>query len=172
LKGLKMKVPAQDKRFVGWADSSAHADRFSINKNMAKRVHVSNSAWANKLPILLLLLWICAIMLTVGCGPQQPPNVKKARAIAAENIELRKELERRNNQIETLKEQYGEELEAQKKRLKTCLQEKEELKEKSRQNIRDQVKGVLDTVLEENRKLREENTRLKAQIEVLQKKKQ
>ena len=133
---------------------------------------MKDSAWANKLPILLLLLWICAIVLSAGCGPQQPPNVKKARAIAAENIELRKELERRNNQIETLKEQYGEELEAQKKRLKTCLQEKEELKEKSRQNIRDQVKGVLDTVLEENRKLREENTRLKAQIEELQKKKQ
>ena len=133
---------------------------------------MKDSAWANKLPILLLLLWICAIVLSAGCGPQQPPNVKKARAIAAENIELRKELERRNNQIETLKEQYGEELEAQKKRLKTCLQEKEELKEKSRQNIRDQVKGVLDPVLEDNRKLREENTRLKAQIEELQKKKQ
>ena len=133
---------------------------------------MKDSAWANKLPILLLLLWICAIVLSAGCGPQQPPNVKKARAIAAENIELRKELERRNSQIETLKEQYGEELETQKKRLKTCLQEKEELKEKSRQNIRDQVKGVLDTVLEENRKLREENTRLKAQIEELQKKNQ
>jgi hypothetical protein len=133
---------------------------------------MKDSAWANKLPILLLLLWICAIVLTAGCGPQQPPNVKKARAIAAENIELRKELERRDNQLKTLKEQYGEELEAQKKRLKTCLQEKEELKEKSRQNIRDQVKGVLDPVLEDNRKLREENTRLKAQIEELQKKKQ
>ena len=110
-----------------------------------------------------------AVIMIIGCGPQQPPNVKKARAIAAENIELRKELERRDNQIKTLKEQYGEELEAQKKRLKTCLQEKEELKEKSRQNIRDQVKGVLDPVLEDNRKLREENTRLKAQIEDLQK---
>jgi hypothetical protein len=113
-----------------------------------------------------------AVIMIIGCGPQQPPNVKKARAIAAENIELRKELDRRNNQIETLKEQYGEELEVQKKRLKTCLQEKEELKEKSRQNIRDQVKGVLDPVLEENKKLREENTRLKAQIKELQKKPQ
>ena len=113
-----------------------------------------------------------AVIMIIGCGPQQPPNVKKARAIAAENIELRKELERRDNQLKTLKEQYGEEIEAQKKRLKTCLQEKEELKEKSRQNIRDQVKGVLDPVLEDNRKLREENTRLKAQIEELQKKKQ
>jgi hypothetical protein len=167
-----MKVPSQYKRFVGWADSSAHADRFSINKNTAKRGHVSDSAWANKLPILPLLLWICAIMLTAGCGQPETPNVKKARAIAAENIELRKELNRRNNQLKTLKEQYGEELETQKKRLKTCLQEKEELKEKSRQNVRDQVKGVLDPVLEDNRKLREENTRLKAQIEELQKKKQ
>jgi septal ring factor EnvC (AmiA/AmiB activator) len=145
-----MKVPAQDKRYrsVGWANVFfAHAE--------------SNCT--------LVLLCFCALMLTIGCGPQQPPNVKKARAIAAENIELRKELNRRNNQIKTLKEQYGEEIEAQKKKLKTCLQEKEELKEKSRQNIRDQVKGVLDPVLEENKKLREENTRLKAQIEELQK---
>jgi hypothetical protein len=160
-----MKVSAQNKRFVGWADSSAHADRFSINKNLAKRGHVSDSDRS----CALVLLCSCALVLTVGCGPQQPPNVKRARAIAAENIELRKELDRLNKKIEMLEDQYGKELKAQKKILQKCLKEKEDLKEKSRQNVRVQVKGVLDTVLEENKKLREENTRLKAQIEELQK---
>lgn len=110
-----------------------------------------------------------AIILTIGCGPQEPPNVKKTRAIVAENIELRKQLERRNKEIELLKEQYERETKAQKKLLQECLQEKEEWQNKSRQNIRNQVKGVLDTVLEENTKLREENTKLKAQIEEFQK---
>jgi hypothetical protein len=123
-----------------------------------------------------------AVMLIGGCGGQnEPPSVKKSRTIAAENIELRKELTQSRKKIEKLKEQHSKEIDEQKTLLQTCLQstgrltaEKEVLKKKSRQNIRSQVKGVLDTVLEENKKLREstgrltaENTRLKAQIEEL-----
>jgi hypothetical protein len=116
------------------------------------------------------VLVVCiAVMLTIGCGPQEQPNVKKTRVIAAENIELRKQLDRRNKEIEMLKEQYDKETKAQKKLFQECLLEKEEWQNKSRQNIRNQVKGVLDTVLEENTKLREENTKLKAQIAELQK---
>ena len=111
-----------------------------------------------------------ALMLIGGCvGQNEPPSVKKSRTIAAENIELRKELTQSSKEIEKLKEQHGKELNEQEKLLADCLQEKETLKKKSRQNIRSQVKGVLDTVLEENKKLREENARLKAQIEKLQK---
>ena len=113
-----------------------------------------------------------AVVLIIGCGPQEPPNVKKTRVIAAENIELRKQLDRRNKEIEMLKEQYEKDTKAQKKLLQTCLQEKEEWQNKSRQNIRNQVKGVLDTVLEENTKLREENKQLRSQIEELQKQSQ
>ena len=111
-----------------------------------------------------------ALMLIGGCvGQNEPPSVKKSRTIAAENIELRKELTQSSKEIEKLKEQHGKELNEQEKLLADCLQEKETLKKKSRQNIRSQVKGVLDTVLEENKKLREENAKLKAQIEELQK---
>jgi len=81
-----------------------------------------------------------AVMLTAGCGPQEPPDLKKSRAIAAENIELRKELAQSSKEIEKLKDQHGKELDEQKN---------------------------LDTVLEENKKLRDENARLKAQIEEL-----
>ena len=111
-----------------------------------------------------------ALMLIGGCvGQNEPPSVKKSRTIAAENIELRKELTQSSKEIEKLKEQHGKELNEQEKLLADCLQEKETLKKKSRQNIRSQVKGVLDTVLEENKKIRQENARLKAQIEKLQK---
>jgi hypothetical protein len=152
-----MKVPVKDKRHksVGWANVFfAHAERACA----------------------LVLLCICALMLTGGCGQPETPSVKKSRVIAAENIELRKELDRRNKEIEMLKAQYREKTNEQKEQLQKCLQENEALKEKSRQNVRDQVKGVLDTVLEENKKLREstgrlttENSKLKAQIEELQK---
>ena len=121
------------------------------------------------LKVIVLIVGI-ALMLIGGCGGQnEPPSVKKSRTIAAENIELRKQLAQSSKEIEKLKEQHGKEIDEQKKLLQTCLQEKEDLKEKSRQNIRSQVKGVLDTVLEQNKKLREENNKLKAQIENLQK---
>jgi len=117
-----------------------------------------------------VLVVVVAVMLIGGCGGQnEPPGVKKSKAIAAENIALKKQLAQSSKEIEKLKVQHGRELDEQKKLLQTCQQEKEVLNEKSRQNIRSQVKGVLDTVLEENEKLRDENTRLKAQIEELQK---
>jgi hypothetical protein len=110
-----------------------------------------------------------AVVLIAGCGGREPPSVKKSRAIAAENMELRKELERRGEEIEKLKEQHDKEIKEQEKLLAECQQEKESWKEKSRQNVRSQVKGVLDTVMEQNAKLREENEKLKAQIKELQK---
>jgi len=117
-----------------------------------------------------VLVVIVAVMLIGGCGGQNdPPGVKKSKAIAAENIELKKQLAQSSKEIEKLKEQHGKEIDEQKKLLQTCLQEKDTWKNKSQQNIRSQVKGVLDTVLEENKKLSDENTRLKAQIEELQK---
>jgi len=117
------------------------------------------------------ILFVGAVVMLIGgcAGQNEPPSVKKSRAIAAENIELRKELERRNMEIEKLKGQHMEEINEQKQLLAECLKEKEILKQKSRQNIRSQVKDVLDTVLAENKKLSDENASLKAQIEALQK---
>jgi regulator of replication initiation timing len=105
------------------------------------------------------------VILVAGCGPQEPPSVKKSRAIAAENMQLREQLEQRSKEIEGLKELHGKEMKEQQEALAKCLEEKESWKAKSQQNIREQVKGVLDAVMEENSKLREENEKLKAQIE-------
>jgi len=114
-----------------------------------------------------LILAVGVVVLIAGCGQQASPNVKKSRAIAAENIQLRKQLEQRSKEIEALKEQHGKEIKKQEKLLAECMEENETLKKKSQQNIRDQVKGVLDAVMEENKKLRGENEKLKAQIEQL-----
>ena len=110
-----------------------------------------------------------AFVLIAGCGEKEAPSVKQSRAIAAENIELQRQLDRSNARIENLKKQYDKESEKREKLLKKCQQELEEWKAKSRQNVRDQVKGVLDSVMADNTRLREENAKLKAQIEKDQK---
>ncbi len=115
-----------------------------------------------------LVLAICiAVMSIAGCGQQEPPSVKKSRATAAENMSLRKKLKQRGKEIEELKEQHHEEMKKQEEALAKCMEEKEAWKKKSQQNFRDQVKGVLDAVMEKNKKLHEEINELKAQIEKL-----
>jgi len=117
----------------------------------------------------IFVLAVCVVvMLIVGCGEQAPPGVKKSRLIAVENMRLTKELEQRNKEIERLKELHNKESKKQEKLLAECVQEKESWKQKARQNVRNQVKGVFDAVMEQNVKLSEENEKLKAQIEKLQ----
>jgi len=109
------------------------------------------------------------VVLIAGCGQKEAPSVKQSRAIAAENMELQKQLDRSNARNENLKEQYDEELEKRQKLLEECQRERDQWKAKSRQSVRDQVKSVLDSVMADNTRLREENARLEAQIEEDQK---
>jgi len=116
----------------------------------------------------IFVLRVCAaVMLIAGCGGQEPPSVKKSRLIAVENARLKKELEQRSKEIERLKELHNKEIKKQEKLLAECVQEKESWKQKAHQNVGNQVKGVFDAVMEQNAKLRDENERLKAQIEKL-----
>ncbi len=108
------------------------------------------------------------VMPIAGCGQQEPPSVKKSRLIAVENMRLTKELEQRSKEIERLTELHNKESKKQEKLLAKCQEEKESWKQKARQNVKNQVKGVFDAVMEQNVKLRDENEKLKAQIEKLQ----
>ena len=110
---------------------------------------------------------VVVIVLIIGCQEQELPSAKKSRLIAAENMQLKKELQQRSKEIEGLKELHDREIQKQEKLLAKCLDEKETWKEKSRQNIRSQVNGVVDTLMEQNAKLRQENEKLKEQIEKL-----
>ena len=109
------------------------------------------------------------LVLGVGCGEKEPPSVKQSRAIAAENMELQKQVDRSNARFENLKRQYDKELEKQHDLLDKCEQERDQWKTKSQQNVRDQVEGVLDSVMADNARLREENAKLKGQLEELKK---
>ena len=109
----------------------------------------------------LLAVGIVVITLIAGCDEEQNLSstksaVKKHQLIAAENMRLKKDLERR-----------GKEIERQKGLLEKCLQEKNAWKEKAQQSIRKQVDSVLTVVMEKNEELHKENESLKAQIENL-----
>ena len=108
------------------------------------------------------------VMLIAGCDEEQNlPDMKRNRLIAAENMRLTKELERRDKEIKKQKELHNKKNEQQQTLLEKCLKEKNAWKEKAQQNIQEQVDKVLVAVMEQNAKLREENESLKAQIEKL-----
>jgi nitrogen fixation/metabolism regulation signal transduction histidine kinase len=110
----------------------------------------------------VFFLAICvAIVTCAGCQEQELPSDKKSRAIAAENMQLKKELKQRDEKIEQLKKQYDKQLQQQQKQSAKCLKQKEALEKQLQKNVKDQVDDVLATVIDENTKLREEIKKLK-----------
>ena len=117
----------------------------------------------------LFILIGLGILFIAGCGEKEPPSVKQSRAIAAENIHLEKELDRRDARIENLEEQYKKELDKLRKQLRECERQRDEWKMKSKQNVREQAKSLVDPLMEEITRLREANRELTAQLEELKK---
>ena len=118
-----------------------------------------------------IILVISMIAVTFfGCSVQQSTSEKKSRLVAAENIELQNALEQRDLEIAKLKQSYDEELEEQIQLLAILQKQVKALQEKSKQNVRTQVQGVVDTIIDENAKFRKENEELKKQIESLESK--
>ena len=123
-----------------------------------------------KRTIQKLFLWAVVVVVIsfAGCGQPEPPGDKMGRLIAVENSRLKKELDLSNRQIERLQKLHSEENKKQEKLLAECVKQRNSWKKKTQQNVRNQVKGVFDAVMEQNAKLLEENEKLKAQIEKLQ----
>ena len=116
---------------------------------------------------LALVISIIAVAI-FGCSESQTTSEKKNRLIAAENMKLQKELEQRDMKIAELEDSYNEELEEQIQLLAGLQEQVKALREKSKQNIRSQVDGVVDAVIEENTELRKENEDLKNRILILE----
>jgi len=115
------------------------------------------------------VLVVSIVTVTIfGCSESQTNNEKRSRVIAAENLKLQSDLKQRDLEIAKLKESYNEELEEQIQLLAELQKQVKALQEKSKQNVRSQVKGVLDTVIEENTKFRKENEDLKNRIIILE----
>jgi gas vesicle protein len=120
--------------------------------------------------VFILAAGIIVFVLIAGCQESAtggPTDAKKSRLIAAENLELKKELANRDKEIERLKELHSKEIKRQEGLLAKCQEEKEVWQKKADENIKAQVSEVSTVVMEQNSKLREENENLKAQIEKL-----
>ena len=125
----------------------------------------------------MLLLAIGVVVLFCASCQQSPgrlsaeelPGEKKTRLIVAENMQLKQELARREDEIARLKIRHEKEMKQQQEQLTKCLEAKEALEKQLRQNLKEQVESVLNTVVDENAKLREEIKQLKAEIEKLRK---
>ena len=115
----------------------------------------------------ILVVFVIAIIL-FGCSESQTNIEKRSRLVAAENLKLKNDLELRDQEVAKLKESYDEELEEQIQLLAELQRQVKALQEKSKQNIRNQIDGVVDTVIEENTELRKENEDLKDRIKVLE----
>jgi len=116
--------------------------------------------------IKVIFLAIVGFVFAAGCEEQSisnaKSNIKRSRLIAVENKQLKKDLER-------CQEETGK----QKELLEQCEEAKKDIEEQSAKNIGDLFDGMLGGVLEENRALREENenliteiTKLKEELEI------
>lgn len=97
---------------------------------------------------------IVFVMLIAGCEEQSLSSAEKSRLTADENIQLRQELERCDREI---KKQKG--------LLEECLQEKKVTEERADKGIEDMMNNVVKDILRENKELREENEKLKKELE-------
>jgi len=118
--------------------------------------------------VILAIGAIFVISLFAGCQEQQATDAKKGRLVAAENIGLKKELDRRDREIERLKGLHSKEIKRQEELVAKCLEEKGLLQKRVDENIKAQVSEVLAAVMEENSKLHDEIEGLKTQVQKLQ----
>lgn len=103
--------------------------------------------------IKVIFLTIVGIVFVAGCEEENKIDTKKSRLIAAENMHLKKDLER-------CQKEKGK----QKELLEQCEQAKKVIEEQSAKEVEDLFDGILGDVLEESQWLREENEKLRMEI--------
>jgi len=112
----------------------------------------------------IILVFVVAIAIAAGCQESQTPSEKKSRVIAAQNMELQKQLAERDKQIDDLKAQYAARIGLEQKKLAECEKQTAGCKQQLEQGMEEKVNDILVASIEESAKVREENTALKAEI--------
>jgi len=125
----------------------------------------------------LIIVAGIVLMHIAGCQEAQTetPGAKKNRLIAAQNIELKKQVAQHDKQIEYLKarhgkqieglnEQHAKQLKGEQKKVEDCQRQAQGCEEQLAKKMDDTVGEILTSALEEGAKVREENETLKAQI--------
>jgi len=120
-------------------------------------------------PAQKTLVWVVGIFvaatLIIGCEEKNLSDTKSSitanKFLAVENRQLRKE-------VENLKERHKKEIKYQKGLLEECQQKKKGLEKLLGKDLNKYMGNVLQPLVGEDSKLREENEALKAQIKELQ----
>ena len=99
--------------------------------------------------LVLIIAFVFSLMLNVGCQEEEQnlSNDKRSRLIAAENLELKKDLEK----------------------CRTELKKQKQLFQSSQKEEKKQSQDLLVDLMNLNSRLRRENKELKAQLEELKK---
>ena len=120
--------------------------------------------------ILGVLAATVAVMFLAGCQPAQPvaSNQQQARLLAAQNADLRKQLERQQAEMKVLEDKHTKELRRRDQELIRCRVRIDSLQQEVKKGVEERVKSITTPVLDENAKLRQQIVELKAQIEKLQ----
>lgn len=114
--------------------------------------------------ILIIIITSVVFAIITGCEPEgTTENPKKERLYAAENIELKK-------QIDQMKKTHQSELAANQQLLDSCLEENQMLTQQIEQNTADILNDEITTMMmNETQRLQQENESLMAQIDELKK---
>lgn len=120
------------------------------------------------LKALAVITGVVFMISIAGCeDEQQIPTAKKNRLIAAENMQLKQQLQQRKVEIEKLKGQHAAETQMQKEVLEKCQQEKKVLQEQLGGKFDEDMAAFFGDLGGEIKRLEDENRELMTQIEEL-----
>jgi preprotein translocase subunit SecF len=121
-------------------------------------------ALAAVLVIMIVCVCIC------GCEEQSlTPDSKKARLVAGENIELKKQLEQCRQDLAKEKELRGKDAQEAKAQAEKYQEQIKQLQGQSTAYLQQQIESFVGALVEETAKLKAENDLLKERIKELEK---
>lgn len=104
-------------------------------------------------------------LLAVGCQQPEMPQAKRARLIAAQNMEQEQALADLNAKIEKLKSQYEQQIKEKDEQLAACRKKIEDLQNEVQKALAERISQVTAAVLDENARLRKEVENLRVRLE-------
>jgi chromosome segregation ATPase len=118
---------------------------------------------------MLVVAVVVGVLLGLGssCRQETTPEAKQARLIAAESIQLRRQLADCEGQMERLRARHAEEIERREAQLAAGQTRIEALERDLQDGIARQVGSVMAAVMDENARLRREIETLRAEIEAI-----
>ncbi len=116
---------------------------------------------------MLVVAAVVGLLLGLGCRQEATPDTRQARLIAAESMQLRKQLAARDEEMQELKVRHAGEIEQRQEQLAICQKKVEALQKDLEAGIAARVESVVAAVMDENARLRKEIESLRAEIGAL-----